>query len=213
MGCIDASDGKKRKIKINKAITQSKNDSNNNIILPKEKNEKEKNIKEEENEKEKNIKEEKKDSIPESQLEKSESVNKKEIILEVEEQSIKDKENEKNQFLLKNGNPNIEIMSDNQENNRNENENREEIPDFNDNDKNNDNNNDDINKRFSEERPNLKIEEPPEKKIKNFINKRTLYGHSDKVTSLIKLMSGKIATGSYDNTIRIWDIIDNPSNV
>ena len=51
MGCIDASDGKKRKIKINKAITQSKNDSNNNIILPKEKNEKEKNIKEEENNK------------------------------------------------------------------------------------------------------------------------------------------------------------------
>ena len=33
-----------------------------------------------------------------------------------------------------------------------------------------------------------------------------LEGHSDKVTALIQLDSGSIATGSYDTTIRIWDL-------
>ena len=35
---------------------------------------------------------------------------------------------------------------------------------------------------------------------------KTLDQHTDKVVSLIQLSSGKIATGSYDKTIKIWDI-------
>ena len=36
--------------------------------------------------------------------------------------------------------------------------------------------------------------------------KKTLEGHTEKVVSLIQLESGYIATGSYDSSIRIWDI-------
>ena len=36
--------------------------------------------------------------------------------------------------------------------------------------------------------------------------KQTLFGHNDKIVSLIKLHSGNLASGSYDNTIRIWDL-------
>ena len=36
--------------------------------------------------------------------------------------------------------------------------------------------------------------------------KKTLLGHTEKVVSLIELDSGKIASGSYDDTIRIWDL-------
>ena len=35
---------------------------------------------------------------------------------------------------------------------------------------------------------------------------KTLKGHSDKIVSLIELESGHIVTGSYDHTIRVWDL-------
>jgi len=38
---------------------------------------------------------------------------------------------------------------------------------------------------------------------------QTLKGHSDKIASLTELYSGCIATGSYDCTIRIWDLNKN----
>ena len=44
--------------------------------------------------------------------------------------------------------------------------------------------------------------------IKEFVETRTLFGHTEKVTAIIQLNSGKLATGGYDNKIRIWDIYD-----
>ena len=38
---------------------------------------------------------------------------------------------------------------------------------------------------------------------------KTLSGHNDKIVSLIKLHTGNLASGSYDNTIRIWDLEKN----
>ena len=38
---------------------------------------------------------------------------------------------------------------------------------------------------------------------------KTLDGHTEKIVSLIELSSGKLASGSYDSTIRIWDIYNN----
>ena len=35
---------------------------------------------------------------------------------------------------------------------------------------------------------------------------KTIEGHKDKIVYLIELASGKIASGSYDNTIKIWDL-------
>ena len=35
---------------------------------------------------------------------------------------------------------------------------------------------------------------------------KTFEAHSDKIVSLIELSNGNIATGSYDGTIKIWDI-------
>lgn len=37
-------------------------------------------------------------------------------------------------------------------------------------------------------------------------------GHTNKIVSLIELESGKLVSGSYDNTIRIWDINDRIGN-
>ena len=39
----------------------------------------------------------------------------------------------------------------------------------------------------------------------NFINIKTIEGHIEKIVSLIELSSGRLASGSYDNTIRIWN--------
>ena len=35
---------------------------------------------------------------------------------------------------------------------------------------------------------------------------RVLRGHTNTVSTVIELRNGKLATGSYDNTIRIWDL-------
>ena len=37
---------------------------------------------------------------------------------------------------------------------------------------------------------------------------QTFTAHDDKIVSLIELSSGYIATGSYDNTIKIWDFVN-----
>ena len=44
------------------------------------------------------------------------------------------------------------------------------------------------------------------KSKKEFICTKTFEGHIEKIVSLIQLSSGKIASGSYDNTIRIWNM-------
>ena len=41
--------------------------------------------------------------------------------------------------------------------------------------------------------------------IINFNCTKTLSGHTEKIVSLIELSSGRLASGSYDNTIRVWD--------
>ena len=42
--------------------------------------------------------------------------------------------------------------------------------------------------------------------FKKYQNVKILKGHTERVVSLIQLNSGHIATGSYDNTIKIWDL-------
>ena len=52
--------------------------------------------------------------------------------------------------------------------------------------------------------------------IKNEKNKfacvKTLLGHTNKIVSLIELESGRLVSGSYDNSIRIWDLNDKNGN-
>ena len=43
-------------------------------------------------------------------------------------------------------------------------------------------------------------------KKKEFVCIKSFKGHKEKIVSLLQLSSGRIASGSYDNTIRIWDI-------
>ena len=50
------------------------------------------------------------------------------------------------------------------------------------------------------------IKEEEYAKIKEYKLYKTLKEHKDKVVSLILLYSGLIATGSYDSTIRIWNV-------
>ena len=50
-------------------------------------------------------------------------------------------------------------------------------------------------------------------KNKNFCKCiKTIHGHNDKIVCVIELINGKIATGSYDNTIKIWDLDSNNKN-
>ena len=70
------------------------------------------------------------------------------------------------------------------------------------------------NNLLSSTESNIKDNNPPyyiEKKIK-FSCVKTLMGHTNKIVSLIELESGKLVSGSYDNTIRIWDINDKIGN-
>ena len=55
--------------------------------------------------------------------------------------------------------------------------------------------------------PEIKVE-----KNNKFSCMATLTGHTNKIVSLIELESGKLVSGSYDNTIRIWDIKEKSGN-
>jgi len=55
-------------------------------------------------------------------------------------------------------------------------------------------------------------ENQDQNQIKEFVETKTLFGHTEKVTAIIQLNSGKLATGGYDNKIRIWDIYDAVKN-
>ena len=48
------------------------------------------------------------------------------------------------------------------------------------------------------------------KVLKQYKNTKTLMGHKDQIVSLIQLSSGNICTGSYDLSIKIWDISKDP---
>ena len=41
---------------------------------------------------------------------------------------------------------------------------------------------------------------------------QSLEGHSDEVVSIIQLNDNKLASGSYDNTIKVWDLTTSPKN-
>ena len=69
-----------------------------------------------------------------------------------------------------------------------------------------------IPKISTEEPKNLKNEKSGDDDYKIFLLKTTIEGHDDCIICLIELMSKKIMTGSYDKTIKIWNI-DNFYNV
>ena len=73
----------------------------------------------------------------------------------------------------------------------------------------NENDNKSLEKKEVEEKVEV-IQPSGEPKIilKEFTNTMALFGHSEKVTAITQLNSGKISTGSYDNTIRLWNIDD-----
>ena len=50
------------------------------------------------------------------------------------------------------------------------------------------------------------------KALKQYKNTKTLIGHTDQIVSLIQLSSGYICTGSYDYSIKIWDITKAPKH-
>ena len=60
-----------------------------------------------------------------------------------------------------------------------------------------------VSKQNNNNIPSSNLNEQNNKIYKNTL---TLEGHTDKVVSLIQLESGYIATGSYDFSIRIWDL-------
>ena len=69
-------------------------------------------------------------------------------------------------------------------------------------------NNNDLNQTFIKEKEKKNnIINKNEKK--EFICIKTLIGHSEKVVSLMELLSGKLLSGSYDHTIRIWNFKNN----
>ena len=63
-----------------------------------------------------------------------------------------------------------------------------------------------IKNKNSNEINNIKNNDKNEIIEKEFNCIKTLEGHTEKIVSLIELSSGQIASGSYDKTIRIWNI-------
>ena len=90
--------------------------------------------------------------------------------------------------------------TDKQQSEKNNNKNIEKGP----------NNNNSDNEKGDEENIEEEEKEEEEKEEeeiqKEFTNTKTLLGHENKVAAITQLKSGKLATGGYDNTIRIWDI-------
>ena len=78
-------------------------------------------------------------------------------------------------------------------------------PDINNNNKKEENEEDENKDENIEEE---KEEEEEEEIPKEFTNTKTLLGHENKVAAITQLKSGKLATGGYDNKIRIWDLND-----
>lgn len=119
--------------------------------------------------------------------------------------------------------PNIEIMSvnininsQNQNTNDlilgNKNDNNNNINNINDissNNNNNNNENDNANQskidNIIDINQNDQIDNQPTY-LKEYENTKTIKGHERRISSLIALESGYIATGSYDSSIKIWDI-------
>ena len=64
----------------------------------------------------------------------------------------------------------------------------------------------DNNNRNPRSKLRFKYNEINNENIINLNCLRTIQGHNDKIVSLIELTSGKIATGSYDHTIKIWNL-------
>ena len=66
------------------------------------------------------------------------------------------------------------------------------------------------NKEINQKQIKTELEKINEEKnnLNNFIykNTKTLKEHKNRVTALIKLSKNLIASGSYDNTVKIWDI-------
>ena len=51
-----------------------------------------------------------------------------------------------------------------------------------------------------------------DKPLKKYQNTKTIIGHGGRIVCLIRLSSGYIATGSYDYSIKIWDITKDPDD-
>ena len=186
MGCYQETDKKKKSkeneaLKPNTKITENHSKISTKLDqIPEEKNE---------------------NDIKASEEEKKDELNNGEERINEEIKIEQNKEEEENKDNLKNKNfypeRNIDSVINEKEGEGNKNENDRE------------NNNTSEQKKDEEEK--VKVIEPTEEKkeiLKDFTNTRTFYGHSEKVTAITQLNSGKIATGSYDNTIRIWDLND-----
>ena len=189
MGCYQEGNPKKKnsiEIKANQKLDEQTSNKKEEIANETEKKE--------ENEREN----EGKDKEIELPKEPNEPLYKEEIEINQQEEKIN---NEPIQTNLKN--PKLypeEERKDNDNNNENrEKEEKEEIKD--------DTNDKPEEQEKKEEKLREQIEEK-KPKITNFIESKTYYGHNEKVIAIIQLNSGKIATGSYDKTIRIWDIYD-----
>ena len=61
------------------------------------------------------------------------------------------------------------------------------------------------NKNMSNDEEN-NINNQEQSRLKHYYNSKTLKGHEDRVISLIQLESGYLASGSKDESIKIWDI-------
>ena len=116
--------------------------------------------------------------------------------------------------IIKNNNSKIDILEKELQKEKN----KENAVNNNDSKNNDENNNKNTMNKISHNNLIIKtinfsiLSNKNQKKLNKYINTKTLIGHKNRVYSLIKLNSGYIATGSSDNTIKIWDITKDPNN-